>query len=244
MTLPTFVAAVLAVGLLAAAAPTAASEATIRQVLQERFPGLKIESVRPSPVPGLWEVLHDGTEILYSDAGGEHLFVGGALIETKTRADLTERRLNEILSVAWDQMPLKDAITIRQGSAKRQLAVFADPNCGFCRRFERDIAGMKDLTVHVFLLPILGPDSNAKSRDIWCAANRGKAWRDWMLEGRLPGKAKANCNTQALDRNLAFSRTHRINGTPALFFTDGTRRPGALPAEQVEQLLTAAAAAR
>jgi thiol:disulfide interchange protein DsbC len=227
--------------MLLAAAPAAANEAAIRKALGERYPQLKIDEVRRSPVAGIWEVRYDGVDILYSDATGDHIFVSGALVETRTRTDLTEQRIEKLLAVAWDRLPLKDGITIRQGTGARKLAVFVDPNCGYCRRFERDLATVKDVTVHVFLIPILGPDSVAKSRDIWCARDPAVAWRRYMLEGVQPSKAAASCNVDALDRNLAFSRTHRINGTPAVFFEDGSRRPGAIPAEQIEASLVAAA---
>jgi thiol:disulfide interchange protein DsbC len=226
--------------MLLAAAPAAANEAAIRKALGERYPQLKIDEVRRSPVAGIWEVRYDGVDILYSDATGDHIFVSGALVETRTRTDLTEQRIEKLLAVSWDRLPLKDGITIRQGSGARKLAVFVDPNCGYCRRFERDLATVKDVTVHVFLIPILGPDSVAKSRDIWCARDPAVAWRRYMLEGVQPSKAAASCNVDALDRNLAFSRTHRINGTPAVFFEDGSRRPGAIPAEQIEASLVAA----
>ena len=226
--------------LLLAAAPAAANETAIRKALSERYPQLKIDEVRRSPVAGIWEVRYDGVDILYSDATGDHIFVSGALVETRTRTDLTEQRVEKLLAVSWDRLPLKDGITIRQGTGARKLAVFVDPNCGYCRRFERDVATVKDVTVHVFLIPILGPDSVAKSRDIWCARDPAVAWRRYMLEGVQPPKAAASCNVDALDRNLAFSRTHRINGTPAVFFEDGSRRPGAIPAEQIEASLVAA----
>jgi len=233
--------AATAASLLLAAAPAAANEAAIRKALGERYPQLKIDEVRRSPVAGIWEVRYDGVDILYSDATGDHIFVSGALVETKTRTDLTEQRVEKLLAVSWDRLPLKDGITIRQGTGARKLAVFVDPNCGYCRRFERDLATVKDVTVHVFLIPILGPDSVAKSRDIWCARDPAVAWRRYMLEGVQPSKAAASCNVDAIDRNLAFSRTHRINGTPAVFFEDGSRRPGAIPAEQIEASLVAAA---
>jgi thiol:disulfide interchange protein DsbC len=232
--------AATAASLLLAAAPATANEAAIRKALGERYPQLKIDEVRRSPVAGIWEVRYDGVDILYSDATGDHIFVSGALVETKTRTDLTEQRVEKLLAVSWDRLPLKDGITIRQGTGARKLAVFVDPNCGYCRRFERDLATVKDVTVHVFLIPILGPDSVAKSRDIWCARDPAVAWRRYMLEGVQPSKAAASCNVDALDRNLAFSRTHRINGTPAVFFEDGSRRPGAIPAEQIEASLVAA----
>ena len=220
---------------------TSAQEAVIRKTLPERLPQLpKIDEVTRTPIAGLWEVRYGGTEILYSDDKGEHILVNGSLVETKTRTDLTEARIEKLLAVSWDKLPMKDAVVVRQGTGARKLAVFADPNCGYCKRFERDLAGIKDLTVYTFLIPILGPDSTTKSRDIWCAKDPAKVWRAWMLDGVSPPSAAKGCDTAAVERNLAFSRANRINGTPAVFFEDGTRKPGAIPAEMVEKLLLAA----
>ena len=232
----------LALSLAALCGAASAQEAVIRKTLPERLPQLpKIDDVTRTAIPGLWEVRYGGTEILYSDEKGEHIFVNGSLVETKTRTDLTEARIEKLLAVSWDKLPMKDAVLIRQGTGTRKLAVFVDPNCGYCKRFERDVAGIKDLTVYTFLIPILGPDSITKSRDIWCAKDPAKVWRAWMLDGVAPPKAAASCDTAAVDRNLAFSRANRINGTPAVFFEDGTRKPGAIPAEMIEKLLLAAA---
>lgn len=219
-----------------------AQEAVIRKTLPERLPQLpKIDEVNRTAIPGLWEVRYGGTEILYSDDKGEHIFVNGSLVETKTRTDLTEARIEKMLAVSWDKLPLKDAVVFRQGNGSRKMAVFEDPNCGYCRRFEKDIAAIKDVTIYVMLIPILGPDSVTKSRDIWCAKDNAKAWRSWMLESVAPPKSQPACDSAALDRNLAFARQYRVNGTPAVFFEDGTRKPGAIPLEQVEKLLVAAA---
>jgi thiol:disulfide interchange protein DsbC len=232
----------LAVLALAAAMPLLAQEAAIRKNLAERLPNLpKIDEVRPTPVPGVFEVRFAGTEILYSDASGDHIFVEGSLVETKSMNNLTEARIEKLLAIDFDKLPLKDAIVFKQGTGARRLAVFADPNCGFCKRFERDLLTVKDVTIYTFLLPILGPDSVAKSRDIWCAKDAGLAWRGWMLDNKLPPVAAARCDSQALDRNRDFGRKNRINGTPALVFEDGTRKPGALPSDLVEKLLAAAA---
>ena len=220
-----------------------AQEAAIRKTLAERLPNLpRIDEITRTPVAGLYEVRFGGTELLYSDASGEHIFVNGSLVETKTRTDLTEARLEKLLAIEFDKLPLKDAMTVRQGSGARKLAVFVDPNCGYCKRFERDLTAVKDVTIYTFLMPILGPDSTTKSRDIWCAKEPMRAWRDWMLDGVVPPKAGAKCDTAAIDRNLVFSRANRITGTPAVFFEDGTRRPGALPGAEVERLLVAASA--
>ena len=224
-----------------------AQEAAIRKALTERLPNFpKIDEISRSPVTGLWEVRYNGSEILYSDETGEHVIVGGAIIQTKTRTDLTEARIEKLLAIDFDRLPFKDAMPIKQGNGTRKLAVFVDPNCGYCKRFERDLAALKDITVYTFLIPILGPDSTVKSKDIWCAKDPSVTWRAWMLDGVTPPKAAAGakCDTAAIDRNLAFARAQHINGTPGVFFTDGTRKPGAIPGEMVEKLMAAAASAK
>lgn len=216
-----------------------AQEAVIRRVLAERLPQLKIDEVTRTPVSGLYEVRYNGTSILYADEKGEYV-LSGSLIDTRTRTDLTEARIDKLLAIDFDKLPLADAIVIKQGNGARKIAVFVDPNCGYCKRFERDLAGIKDLTVYTFLLPILGPDSTAKSRAIWCAKDGAKAWRAWMLDGVVPDAAKGGCDVAGIDRNLEFGRKHKINGTPAVLFEDGTRKPGAIPGEMLEKLLAQA----
>jgi thiol:disulfide interchange protein DsbC len=219
-----------------------AQEAAIRKALTERLPKVKIDEITRSPVAGLWEVRYGGTEIMYSDEKGEFVFINGSLVDTKTRTDLTEARIEKLLAIAFDDLPLKDAVLVKQGDGSRKMAVFVDPNCGYCKRFERDLAAIKDVSIYTFLIPILGADSTAKSRDIWCSKDQATAWRAWMLDSVTPQKAM-KCDTAALDRNLKFAQKQRINGTPAVIFADGTRKPGAIPGEMVERLLVAAAAA-
>lgn len=231
----------LALAALTSLAPAAAQEAVIRKTLVERLPNLPpIDEVTRTPIPGLWEVRYGGTELLYSDDKGEHILVGGSMIETRTRTDLTEARMEKLLAVDWKDLPLKDALVFRQGNGARKIAVFADPNCGYCRRFERDLMAVKDVTIYVFLLPILGPDSLTKSRDIWCARDNTRAWRAWMIDGVPAPGAPARCDSTVLERNVAFSRKHKITGTPAALFEDGTRKPGAIPRDLIERLLVAA----
>jgi thiol:disulfide interchange protein DsbC len=222
--------------------PAAATpEAALAKALSERLPQLpKIDEISKTPVPGLFEVRYGGTEILYSDEAGDHILTG-SMIDTKSRADLTEARIEKLLAVDFDKLPLKDAMPIKQGSGARKLAVFVDPNCGYCKRFERDLAAVKDVTIYTFLIPILGPDSTAKARDIWCAKDASATWRAWMLDGVVPGKSEAKCDATPIDRNLAFAQKQKINGTPAILFADGTRKPGAIPPALLEKLLVAAA---
>jgi len=216
-----------------------AQEATIRKNLEQRLPDLpKIDEVSKSPIPGLYEV-RVGNDIFYTDEQGNHL-VQGSIVDTRTRTDLTQARIDKLTAIDFASLPFKDAIVWKQGSGARKLVVFADPNCAYCKRFEKDLGNVNDVTVYTFLFPMLGGDSPEKSRNIWCAKDATKVWRDWMTEGKAPPRSMGRCDTSALDRNLALARKHRVNGTPALVFENGTRVPGALPPEQVEKQLVAA----
>ena len=217
-----------------------AQEAAIRKALSERLPQLpKIDEISRTPIAGLYEVRYGGTHLLYSDEKGDFVMVNGSMVDTKTRVDLTEARMDKLLAVDFEKLPLKDAMVVRQGNGSRRLAVFADPNCGYCKRFERDLQRVDNVTIYMFLYPILGQDSVDKSKAIWCAKDPAKAWQDYMVRDQAV-PASAACDTSALARNNELGRKHKISGTPTLFFIDGTRAPGALDAKQVEKLLTEA----
>ena len=222
----------------AASLVAGAQEATIRKNLGERIPQMqKIDEVSRTPVPGLFEVRVNGTDIFYSDAEGNFL-IQGSLIDTKQRRNLTEERVEKLSAIAFDSLPLKDAFTIVRGNGKRRLAVFEDPNCGYCKRFERDLQKVDNVTIHMFLYPILGADSGEKSRNIWCAKDPVKAWLDWMVRDNAPpSSVTAACDVAAVARTVEFGRKHKITGTPTLLFADGSRVPGAISAAQVEKYL-------
>lgn len=225
--------AVLTLGQAFAASP----EDTIRQTLNERIPQLtKIDEVRTTPMQGLYEV-RVGTDVFYTDAQGNYL-IQGELIDTQARRNLTEDRIKALTAVKFSDLPLNDAIKVVQGKGERHIAVFADPNCGYCKRFERDMQSVDNVTMHVFLIPILSPDSVEKSRNIWCAKDQAKAWQDYMLKGEK--STSATCDTKALERNLAFAHKYKITGTPTIIFTDNTRVPGAISAKDVEKRLSLA----
>lgn len=153
------------------------------------------------------------------------------------RSDSVEGRFKKLDGFTFDQLPLKDAIQIVHGDGKRKLAVFSDPNCGHCKRVDRDLKALGNVTVHVFLYPVLGQDSSAKARNIWCGKNSAKRWEDWIEAGVAPGEAAGDCDVSALQRNAALGRKLKIEGTPALIFGDGTFVPGAIPVRWIEQLL-------
>jgi thiol:disulfide interchange protein DsbC len=215
-----------------------AQEATIRKNIAERLPDFpKIDEVSKTPIAGLYE-LRIGTSLFYSDEQGNHL-IDGQLIDTRTRTNLTDVRLSKLTAINFSDLPLTDALVWKNGTGARKIAVFADPNCGFCKRFEASLQQVKDVTVYTFLYPILGEDSIEKSRAVWCSKDKSKSWLDWMLRGVAPVRGTGECDTSALQRNLAMGQKHRVNGTPAIVFEDGKRVPGAMNAEQIEKQLVA-----
>lgn len=210
----------------------------LRKNLAERLPSIgRIDEISRTPMAGLFEV-RVGTDLFYTDADGAYL-LQGQLIDTKARKNLTEERMDKLLAVDFDTLPTKDAFVMVRGNGKRKMAVFEDPNCPYCKKFERDLSKIDNVTVYMYLYPILGPDSTEKSRNIWCAKDKVKAWTDWMLKNDVPGKADASCDLTALSRNLEFGKKHKITGTPTLIFTDGSRVPGAIGAADIERMLAA-----
>lgn len=218
-----------------------AQEAVIRKNLAERVPQLaRIDEVRPTAVPGLFEIRVNDSDIYYTDAQGQYL-IQGQLIDLRQRRNLTQERIDQLTALDFKDLPLKDAFTTVRGDGRRKIAVFADPNCTYCKRFERDLSKLDNVTIHTFLYPILNPDSAEKSRNIWCAKDRSKSWQSWMLDDVAPAPAPAaSCDASALQRNLALGRKHRITGTPTMILADGTRVPGAINAQQLEKLLAQA----
>ena len=210
--------------------------AAITKAFESRFPGIHVDGVRTTPMSGIYEV-QVGMDLVYTDATVDYV-LQGSLIDAKAKRDLTAARLESLQQVAFDTLPLKDAIKIVKGDGSRKLATFEDPNCPYCKQLHHTLASVDNVTVYVFLFPILAPDSATKSRDIWCAADPAKAWTDWMVDGKAAATASADCKTP-LQENLALGRKLNVQGTPALFFGNGTRVNGALPLASLKEKLDA-----
>lgn len=229
------IAAAVSVSASIASISTASAEVKdIADKLVQRIPQLKhIDEVSPTPMPGLYEV-RIGTDIFYADAEGNYL-IQGELIDVRAQRNLTEDRVNALTAIDFTKLPFEDAITLVRGNGERQMAVFEDPNCGFCKRFEREMEKVNNVTVHLFLYPILSRDSVEKSRNIWCAKDKAAAWSDYMLRDLPP--EDASCDVDALERNLALGRKHKITGTPTIIFSSNRRVPGMIPSAEVEKQL-------
>lgn len=215
----------------------AASEATVKQAMQKKYLGVPIESVAKTPIPGIYEVFANGG-VLYVDENVNYLIMNDRLIDVARRADLTEERLRVLTAVRFDQLPLDLAFRKVQGNGARKLAYFSDPNCPFCKKIEPDLARLENVTIYIFLYPILGQDSYEKSKAVWCSKDRVKVYDDMMLNGNPP-KTAGTCDTP-IDKILAYGRQKGVNGTPTLFFADGRRVTGAIPAEQLKTLVDGA----
>jgi thiol:disulfide interchange protein DsbC len=212
----------------------------VKSDLRKKFPDAQIDTVRKSGYGNLIEVTGGG-DVFYTDEKTTFLLLG-SLVDTKTRENVTEARVRKLSAVKFDALPLESAIKIVRGNGSRKIAIFEDPNCGYCKRFEKELVGVTDLTMYVFLYPILSPDSTDKSKAVWCAPDRAKAWLDLMLKDTVPGGA-TTCETP-IDKIVAFGREKRISGTPTIFFEDGERVPGAMAIAAFEKRLADAKAAK
>ena len=210
-----------------------ADEASIKKSIEEKLGG-KVTSVTKSPYLGLYEVYAEG-QILYTDEKITAI-IAGTLIDGKTMKNVTAERMQKLTAIKFSDLPLELAVKQVRGNGKRVLASFEDPNCGYCKKLARDIANLGDITIYTFLLPILSPDSLEKSNQIWCSADKVKAWNDWMQDNKAPS-GKGDCDTTAVKKSIELGRKLAITGTPTLFFADGERFPGAIPLEQIEKKL-------
>ena len=216
----------------AARAAHEAAKAEIQKSFGKRFPGLAVGDPTETPIPGMYEVPVQG-ELFYVDASGRYV-LQGSLIDLETRTDLTAERMAKLTAIPFEDLPLASAVTQVRGTGERKIAIFEDPNCGYCKRFHQTLERFDDITIYSVMFPILAPDSREKAENIMCAEDSAATLRAWMLNGKLP--PKATCETN-IDELVAFGKQHNIRGTPAIFFEDGTRVGGAMNFDQLTRRL-------
>ena len=221
--------------MLAFGSAAVADEADIKKGMEAKL-GTKVESVSKAGYLGLYEVYAEGN-IFYTDEKMTAIVVSGQLIDGKSMKNMTEDRMKKLTAIKFSELPLERAIKQVRGDGKRVLATFEDPNCGYCKRLAKDLQRLDNATVYTFLYPILSEDSVRKSKQIWCSADRAKAWNDWMVDGKAP-TGRDDCDTTAVNKNQVFGRKLNITGTPTMFFSDGERVPGAMALDRIEQKLS------
>ena len=224
-----------------------ADEAAIRKSLEPKMGGVKIEAVQPTPIAGLYEVQYrsgDGMQIVYTDANGVYVIqadgqMSGNIIDIKSGRNLTEEKLRKLNAVAFDKLPLDMAVKIQRGNGKRVLAMFSDPYCPYCQRFEKSLQEVDDITIYVFMMPIIRPQNADHSRAVWCSPDRAKAWLDLALNHKPPAASPACDNP--VDKNIQLGRTLRVQATPTIFLANGERVSGALSASDLRAVSDRAA---
>ena len=214
-----------------------ADEASLRKAIENAYPKMTVESIVKTPYLGLYEIYMNG-QIVYTDEKFSFLIAEGHLVDSKTKRDITTDRLADLSKIDFASLPFDQAIKVVKGNGSRKMVVFSDVDCPFCKRLEQnELSNITDVTIYTFLMPLdqLHPDAANKSKAIWCAADRTKAWQDWMLNGQLPKKA-GNCDVP-LDKVAALAKKLGVTSTPTIFFADGKRMLGAYPAVEIEKAL-------
>lgn len=196
---------------------------------------MKVDEVRRTPVPGIWEV-RLGSDLIYVDERGQYAFVNEQLVEMRTNRSLTQERIDQLTAVKWDELPLNIALKQVNGKGQRVVAVFEDPNCVHCRNTRRELNKIDNLTIYTFTLPILAADSEKKVRQAWCAPDRVKAWSELMVDGKMPANP-GTCTDAPIEKVVELARKLRVQGTPTLIFANGKRIPGGVPGPQLIKLL-------
>lgn len=223
--------------LLATFAAARADEAQIRKVVGEKL-GVKVEGVQPGPL-GLYEVRYksqSGMRIVYTDANATHIFVG-KIYEAASERDLTEERMRKLNAIKFDSLPLDQAVKIQRGNGKRVVAMFSDPHCPYCKTFEKTLQQVDDITIYVFMFPVIHPELADQSKAVWCSPDRAKAWLDVALRGKPP-TAPSTC-ANPVEKNLQLGRSIGVNSTPTLILASGERVSGALSKDDFTDLLDA-----
>ncbi len=215
---------------------TYANEAEIKSTLQKKVPQIgQINQVIKSPIPGLYEVVTQD-HLFYTDDKAQFL-IDGVVYDLKNMRNITEERSRKLFAIPFDSLPLENAVKVVRGKGERKIAVFSDPNCGFCKKQEKEFLNIDNLTIYTFLYPAF-QGSEEKSRAVWCSKDRAKAWTDLMLKGVTP---PAGTCEAPIAKNMELGKKLKVNGTPALVFADGTINPGYMPAAELEKAFTAAA---
>lgn len=217
-----------------------ADEASLKKAVEAAYPKFKVQSVVKTPYAGLYEVFMGG-QIIYTDEKLTFLIAEGRLVDPKSKKDVTGDRLEELTKIDFNSLPLEQAIKVVKGNGSRKLVVFSDVDCPYCKQLERkELSNISDVTIYTFLYPIdqLHPDAANKSKTIWCAGNRTKAWSDWILNNQLPSSA-GNCEVP-LEQVGELARKIGVTSTPTLIFSDGRRVMGAQPYKEIEKYLQSA----
>ncbi len=212
-----------------------ADENAIRQALTKSMPSVKVGSVKPSEISGLYEVTVGGN-IFYVSDDGKYL-VQGHLVDVAARVDLTEEKLSGVRKQAIEKLGLDKMIVFKPKESKYTVSIFTDIDCGYCRKLHSEIDQYmaEGITIQYLFFPRAGKgsDSYHKAVSVWCADDR-KAALTAAKKGDTP---PAKTCTNPIDEHMQLAEDFEVKGTPMMVTEKGNIFPGYLPAKQLAEAL-------
>ena len=228
--------------MLLSACAALANEAQIRRALESKLGPNAIEGISPAPMPGLWEIrlrTSAGPQIIYSDSRGAYV-IQGNIFDAGSGRDLTEERMRKLSAIKFEALPLDQAVKIQRGDGRRTLVMFSDPYCPYCQQFEKTLLQIDDITVYVFMYPVIRPQAADHSKAVWCSPDRARAWLELAIDHKRPAAAP-DCDNP-VEKNIQLGRSLRVNSTPTLILANGEKVSGGLSAKALQDVLDKALA--
>ena len=214
----------------------------IEKTVRKALPNTQIKTIQPSPIEGLVEI-EAGQNILYADPTGRYLVVGN-IYDMHTATDLTAERKSTTPKIEWSQLPLDAAVKYRN-SGSQKLAVFFDPDCGWCKKLHDQLKALDDVEIFNIMYPVEGlhPSARSKASSILCSNDPLAALDKTLAHQALPESNDQDCHKNAdvaITQAIEFAQAHNIHGTPTLVSFDGRVRPGFMRTEQLKDWLNQA----
>jgi len=210
---------------------TLANVDTVKTNLSKQHPKLKIENIQTTEMKGIYSGSMDG-QVVYLGEDAQHILVG-SMFRLNDQKNLTKDLMLKQNSIDWKKLPLQDAIKTVRGNGKRQIAIFSDPNCPYCKQLETEINKLNDVTIYTFIYPIKS-QSVAVSKQVFCEKDPALAWSNLISKGIQPSSNKSCANP--IERNLSLGKSLGLSGTPALIFSNGFKVMGVRPAQEIEMM--------
>lgn len=204
---------------------------TVKTNLTQLHPKLKIENIQTTEMKGIYSGLMDN-QVVYMGEDAQHILIG-SMFRLSDQKNITKDLVLKQNSIDWKKLPLQDAVKIVRGNGKRQIAVFSDPNCPYCKQLETELNKLNNVTIYTFIYPIK-TQSVAISKQIFCESDPALAWSNLIGKGIQPRSTKACANP--VERNLNLGKSLGLNGTPTIIFSNGFKAMGAYPALEIEKI--------
>ena len=204
---------------------------TVKTNLTKQHPNLKIENIQATEMKGIYSGSMDG-QVVYVGEDTQHILIG-SMFRLSDQKNLTKDLMLKQNSIDWKKLPLQDAVKTVRGNGRRQIAVFSDPNCPYCKQLETELSKLNDVTIYTFIYPIK-TQSIAVSKQVFCEKDPALAWSNLIAKGIQPSSKKTCANP--IERNLSLGKSLALNGTPAIIFSNGFKVMGAYPAQEIEKM--------